>query len=79
MGVVDVSPCKENLQYAFVYTKKNDVMTDESVCLDVPDMNEVNAKVKVIACSGSERQKWQYDKNVSFGEFPFIGYSAGIK
>ncbi|KAK6628245.1 hypothetical protein RUM43_002057 [Polyplax serrata] len=63
MGVVDVSPCKENLQYAFVYTKKNDVMTDESVCLDVPDMNEVNAKVKVIACSGSERQKWQYDKN----------------
>lgn len=65
MGVVNLTPCRENLERAFVYTKTNVVMTDESVCLDVPDVNEVKSKVKVIACSGSERQKWQYVKNVS--------------
>ena len=40
-------------------------MTDESVCLDLLDKNEMKAKVKVMACSGSPRQKWMYDKNVS--------------
>lgn len=40
-------------------------MTDESVCLDLPDGNDIKAKVKAFPCSGLSRQKWEYDKNVS--------------
>ncbi|XP_054267474.1 polypeptide N-acetylgalactosaminyltransferase 1-like [Macrosteles quadrilineatus] len=51
------------------------VMTDESVCLDVPDKDdkERTPRVKVIACSGYPRQHWLRDlkadalKHVSTG------------
>lgn len=64
-GVVAISPCSQNLYHMFVKTKSGEIMTDESLCLDVPESNDIISKVKVVACSGSPRQKWEYDKNVS--------------
>lgn len=63
-GVVVITPCSQELYHMFIRTRSGDVMTDESVCLDVPDSNDIKSKVKVVACSGSVRQKWDYDKNV---------------
>lgn len=39
-------------------------MTDESVCLDAPerDTQQKTPKVKIMACSGRERQKWRYNE-----------------
>lgn len=48
----------------FVKTRSGDIMTDESVCLEVPDSQEIKVKVKFAPCSGAPRQKWEYDKNV---------------
>lgn len=41
-------------------------MTDESVCLDAPerDTRQTTPKVKIMACSGRERQKWEYNEQV---------------
>ncbi|XP_012214595.1 polypeptide N-acetylgalactosaminyltransferase 1 isoform X2 [Linepithema humile] len=52
------------LSQMFVMTKNGVIMTDESVCLDAPerDTQQKTPKVKIMACSGRERQKWQYDK-----------------
>ncbi|XP_014475304.1 PREDICTED: polypeptide N-acetylgalactosaminyltransferase 1-like [Dinoponera quadriceps] len=52
------------LSQMFVMTKSGVIMTDESVCLDAPerDMQQKMPKVKIMACSGRDRQKWQYDK-----------------
>ncbi|XP_015607983.1 polypeptide N-acetylgalactosaminyltransferase 3 [Cephus cinctus] len=54
-----------NLGQMFVMTKDNIVMTDESVCLDAPerDTRHERPKVKMMACSGLQRQKWEYDKD----------------
>ncbi|KAL0128274.1 hypothetical protein PUN28_003499 [Cardiocondyla obscurior] len=53
------------LSQMFVMTKKGVIMTDESVCLDAPerDTQQKTPKVKIMACSGRERQKWQYDEH----------------
>ncbi|KAG5326479.1 GALT3 acetylgalactosaminyltransferase, partial [Acromyrmex heyeri] len=50
----------------FVMTKNGVIMTDESVCLDAPerDMQQKTPKVKIMACSGRERQKWKYDEEM---------------
>lgn len=39
-------------------------MTDESVCLDVPDSKTVRQpQVRIMACNEYERQKWTYDQD----------------
>lgn len=52
------------LSQMFVMTTAGVVMTDESICLDAPehDTQHKTPKVKIMACSGHARQKWQYDK-----------------
>jgi len=44
------------------------LMTDESVCLDTPELevtNEIALKVRIVACTGQKRQRWKYDSEVS--------------
>jgi len=44
------------------------LMTDESVCLDTPELevlNEIALKVRIVACTGQKRQRWKYDAEVS--------------
>jgi hypothetical protein len=42
-------------------------MTDESVCLDAPerDHTTLRPQVRIMACSGLDRQKWSYSDQVS--------------
>lgn len=56
------------LSQMFVMTKNGVIMTDESVCLDAPerDMQQKTPKVKIMACSGRERQKWEYNEQVLY-------------
>jgi len=56
------------LSQMFVMTKNGVIMTDESVCLDAPerDTQQKTPKVKIMACSGRERQKWQYNEQVLY-------------
>ncbi|VVC28402.1 Hypothetical protein CINCED_3A018999 [Cinara cedri] len=40
------------------------LMTDESVCLDTPELeaaDEIALKVRIVACTGQKRQRWRYD------------------
>lgn len=40
------------------------LMTDESVCLDTPELeatDEIALKVRIVACTGQKRQRWKYD------------------
>ena len=57
-----------NLQQMFVMTPSGAVMTDESVCLDAPERDHTtrHPKVRIMACSGLGRQKWNYNERVSF-------------
>ena len=68
-GYAMYEPCvkKPSLSQMFVMTKNGVVMTDESVCLDAPerDTRHIKPKVKIMACSGLNRQKWRYDEDVS--------------
>jgi len=44
------------------------LMTDESVCLDTPELeatDEIALKVRIVACTGQKRQRWKYDAEVS--------------
>jgi len=44
------------------------LMTDESVCLDTPELevlDEIALKVRIVACTGQKRQRWKYDAKVS--------------
>lgn len=56
------------LSQMFVMTKDGVIMTDESVCLDASerDTRQRTPKVKIMACSGRERQRWQYDEQVEY-------------
>lgn len=56
------------LSQMFVMTRDGIVMTDESVCLDAPDHDTQHKtpKVKIMACSGQNRQKWKYDEQACF-------------
>lgn len=43
------------------------LMTDESVCLDTPEMettDDIALKVRIVACTGQKRQRWKYDTEV---------------
>ncbi|KAL0274778.1 UNVERIFIED_CONTAM: hypothetical protein PYX00_002820 [Menopon gallinae] len=62
-GLAKLRSCKMELDYMFVKTRSGDIMTDESVCLDVPDSSDIKPKVKLVTCSGSSRQKWEYYRN----------------
>lgn len=68
MGVAKLNEClKEDLHIEmFVMTNEGVIMTDDSVCLDAPEL-EVNgpSKVRIMACSGFTRQMWTYNKEVS--------------
>ncbi|XP_054724521.1 polypeptide N-acetylgalactosaminyltransferase 13-like isoform X2 [Uloborus diversus] len=44
----------------FVYTKKEQIMTDESLCLDSPE-GAADTYVVLLACNELLRQKWKYD------------------
>lgn len=48
-------------------TNVGSIATDESVCLDISSQSEseLKPKVHILACSGSERQKWVYSEEVS--------------
>lgn len=49
----------------FVITPEGFVMTDDSVCLDAPEKEGLGqSKVRIMSCSGLNRQKWEYDKKV---------------
>ncbi|XP_034945804.1 polypeptide N-acetylgalactosaminyltransferase 3 isoform X2 [Chelonus insularis] len=65
-GYAGFEPCisPPHLSQMFVMTKDGVIMTDESVCLDAPehDTKHERPKVKVMACSGLLRQKWNYDE-----------------
>ncbi|XP_046394938.1 polypeptide N-acetylgalactosaminyltransferase 1 [Ischnura elegans] len=54
------------LQQLFVFTPSGAVMTDESVCLDssvtTQQLEKPNLRVTMLACTGTNRQKWVYDK-----------------
>lgn len=42
------------------------LMTDESVCLDTPDLEttDVALKVRIVVCTGQKRQNWLYNSEV---------------
>lgn len=49
----------------FVMTKEGFIMTDDSICLDAPEKSGTGPmKVRIMACSGYSRQKWEYDAKV---------------
>lgn len=57
-------------------TKGGVVMTDESVCLDAPerDTRHKTPKVKIMACNGHNRQKWEYNEQAK----TFLHVSSGM-
>lgn len=61
-----LEPCvpRPILAQMFVMTKSGVVMTDESVCLDAPEHDTIHTRprVKIMACSGLDKQKWRYDE-----------------
>lgn len=71
-GLATVAPCSTNkdLMQMFVMayeandTNVGSIATDESVCLDISSQSEseLKPKVHILACSGSERQKWVYSE-----------------
>ncbi|XP_071452667.1 polypeptide N-acetylgalactosaminyltransferase 1-like [Hetaerina americana] len=54
------------LQQLFILTPSGSVMTDESVCLDASvttqQIKKPNLRVTLLACTGTNRQRWNYDK-----------------
>jgi polypeptide N-acetylgalactosaminyltransferase len=69
MGSAKVMSCtvEPNLLQLFVMSPSGVIMTDESVCLDAPerDHTTLQPKVRIMACSGLDRQKWSYNSQVS--------------
>ncbi|KAF5296609.1 hypothetical protein FQA39_LY12437 [Lamprigera yunnana] len=66
MGVAKLNNClKERLLIEmFVMSRDGFIMTDDSVCLDAPEKQVIGLpKVRIMACSGYNRQKWKYNKN----------------
>lgn len=51
----------------FVMTKDGFIMTDDSICMDAPEkVGTGPMKVRIMACSGFTRQKWEYLNQVQF-------------
>ncbi|KAI5712845.1 hypothetical protein M8J75_011702 [Diaphorina citri] len=65
-GPASLLPCTHLpvLTQMFVMKLPTDLIaTDESVCLDVPEYeNDISPRVRILACSGFNRQRWTYDK-----------------
>ncbi|XP_050534995.1 polypeptide N-acetylgalactosaminyltransferase 13-like isoform X2 [Daktulosphaira vitifoliae] len=76
IGPVLISSCdvqgRPSLSLMFVMEPKEGInsniwsgalMTDESVCLDTPDLETtvVALKVRIVACTGQKRQNWLYN------------------
>ena len=67
MGVAKINDCIEDdvTLEMFVMTEEGFVMTDDSVCLDAPERDKKSAsQVRIMACSGHTRQKWEYNRTV---------------
>ncbi|KAJ8948065.1 hypothetical protein NQ314_008494 [Rhamnusium bicolor] len=64
MGIAKIeSSLSDVALQMFVMTKDGYIMTDDSICLDAPERVGIGPlKVRIIACSGFSRQKWEYDK-----------------
>lgn len=65
MGPALLSVCtvKPILPQMFVMGKEGFIATDESICLDAPDKDDIpSPRVKVLACSGNLRQRWEHNK-----------------
>lgn len=63
-----------HLDQMFVMTNSGVIVIDESLCLDAPDHDTRNEKprVKIMACSGYQRQVWRFDKEVNINLFELI-------
>uniref|UniRef100_A0A2S2Q7D5 Polypeptide N-acetylgalactosaminyltransferase n=2 Tax=Sipha flava TaxID=143950 RepID=A0A2S2Q7D5_9HEMI len=77
MGPVRISSCdvqgRPSLSLMFVMAPEEGIdssvwsgslMTDESVCLDTPELelaDDIALKVRIVACTGQKRQRWKYD------------------
>ncbi|KAI4457225.1 n-acetylgalactosaminyltransferase [Holotrichia oblita] len=65
MGIARLENCVNDTNNVavelFVMTNDGFIMTDDSICMDAPE-KEVNglSKVRIMACSGYSRQKWEY-------------------
>ncbi|XP_021919477.1 polypeptide N-acetylgalactosaminyltransferase 1-like isoform X2 [Zootermopsis nevadensis] len=66
VGSATVVTCtaEPNLLQMFVMSPSGVIMTDESVCLDAPERDDSarQPKVRIMACSGTGRQKWSYSE-----------------
>ncbi|XP_050503042.1 polypeptide N-acetylgalactosaminyltransferase 3 [Diabrotica virgifera virgifera] len=68
MGIATVDLClSDDVEIEmFVMTKDGFIMTDDSICLDGPEKPKTGLmKVRIVACHGSSRQKWEYDKKTN--------------
>ncbi|VEN52265.1 unnamed protein product [Callosobruchus maculatus] len=64
MGIAKIEKCfgDDFIVEMFVMTLEGFIMTDDSVCLDAPEkIGTGPQKVRITACSGFSRQKWEYD------------------
>ncbi|KAJ3647249.1 hypothetical protein Zmor_024778 [Zophobas morio] len=64
MGIAKLETClgDDLTLEMFVMTPDGFVMTDDSICLDAPEKVVLGpSKVRIMACSGYNRQKWIYD------------------
>ena len=67
-GPASLTPCVSNFyNYQQMIMEKNGgaVMSDESMCLDVPTFqekitNEASQTIRFMACNQMERQKWKF-------------------
>lgn len=83
-GMASVAECNSNsnLMQIFVmaYDSNNSsvgtIATDESVCLDISSQSnsEMKPKVHIVACSGSDSQKWMYDIEVTWTNYYFSAH-----
>lgn len=62
VGLATLEPCitKNSTLELFVMNENGFIMTDDAICMDAPEKKE--GKVRIMACSGANRQKWIYDK-----------------
>ncbi|XP_030758579.1 polypeptide N-acetylgalactosaminyltransferase 3-like [Sitophilus oryzae] len=65
MGLATIDKCLSGItEEMFVMTSEGFIMTDDSICLDAPEKTGLGPlKVRIIACSGYSRQKWEYNKH----------------
>ncbi|KAG7202004.1 hypothetical protein KM043_004691 [Ampulex compressa] len=65
-GYAVLTECSQRpiLSQMVIMTKEGTIMTDESVCLDAAenDTRVKTPKVKIMACNGFKRQKWEYNE-----------------